>query len=425
MNKQQKLGIKDYIRTDKKIKIGIDISNLSPDFYGGIDTYCLGLIKGFSKNYNQCEFQIYLTKEYFKKRKKDLVFNKNFKYFTIDISFFKKMILKLYNRILPYVVPTLIKNYHFDYMLKNFIYSDFKKIVDNYSNILISPNVVLKSYNLDVPTLLNMHDIQHTHFPNFFSFRENNQRKMQYFNSALHATNIVASGKFIKKDLLREFPFIKKKISVILEGVDIKKFYHKVNNNKIEKFFKIKKIKKKSFLFLPAQLWEHKNHITIIKGMKILREKFNNNIILVMCGQKYQTSKYLFDFIKKNKLTNVIYLGVLKSDFVKWCFQNSFATICPALYESSSLVNLESIAAKTVVISSDIPTNLEKKFFFKVNIFKRIDPKSFAKIVNFITKKPELRNKQIHYNNKKIKLFSWQSTSKNYYLKCQMMLNEK
>ena len=114
MNKQQKLGIKDYIRTDKKIKIGIDISNLSPDFYGGIDTYCLGLIKGFSKNYNQCEFQIYLTKEYFKKGKKDLVFNKNFKYFTIDISFFKKMILKLYNRILPYVVPTLIKNYHFD-----------------------------------------------------------------------------------------------------------------------------------------------------------------------------------------------------------------------------------------------------------------------------------------------------------------------
>jgi glycosyltransferase involved in cell wall biosynthesis len=410
----------------KKLRIGIDISNLGPDFFGGIDTYCLGLIKGFSKNHNQCEFQIYLTKKYFEKRKKQLIFKKNFKYFFIpEISFYKKLVLKFYNRILPCLTTVFNKIYYFEYIIKNFIYSDFKKTVDSNSDILISPNVILKSYNLAIPTLLNLHDIQHTHFPNFFSFLENNRRKMQYFNSALYATSIIASGKFIKKDLLKEFPFIKKKISIILEGVDIQKFSYKINNIKIDNFFKKKKIKKNTFLFLPAQLWEHKNHITILKGMKILKEKFKNNIILVMCGQKYQTTKYLFDFIKDNKLTNVLYLGILKSDLVKWCFQNSFATICPALYESSSLVNLESIAAKTIVISSDIPTNLEKKIFFKVNIFKKINSKSFAKKVNFLTKKPEVRKKQINYNNKKIQLFSWKSTSNNYYLKCLQILNDK
>jgi len=408
----------------KKLKIGIDISNLGPYFFGGIDTYCLGLIKGFSENYTQCEFQIYLSKEYFEKRKKQLIFKKNFKYFTTEIPFYKKIILKFYNRILPNIEPLLSKNYYIDYIFKNFIYSDFKKIVDTNSDILISPAVVLKSYNLAIPTLLNMHDIQHVHFPNFFSYEENNRRKMQYFNSALHATNLVASGKFIKNDLLKEFPFIKNKISIIMEGVDTEKFLQKKNNIKINEFFRKKKIKKNFFLFLPAQLWEHKNHITILKGMKILKKIFNNNIILVMCGQKYKTSKYLFDFIKDNKLVNVIYLGVLKSNFVKWCFQNSFATICPALYESSSLVNLESICAKTIVISSDIPTNLEKKSFFKVNIFKKKNPKSFARIVNFLTKKPKLRKNQIEYNSKKIPKFSWESTSKNYYLKCLQILNE-
>ena len=50
----------------KKLRIGIDISNLGPDFFGGIDTYCLGLIRGFSEDYNHCEFQIYLSKEYSK-----------------------------------------------------------------------------------------------------------------------------------------------------------------------------------------------------------------------------------------------------------------------------------------------------------------------------------------------------------------------
>jgi len=410
----------------KKLRIGIDISNLGPDFFGGIDTYCLGLIRGFSEDYNHCEFQIYLSKEYLRSRKRQLIYKKNFEHFIIeDLSLYKKIILKLYNRILPFITPALIKSYHLDYIFKNFIYSNFKKTVDKNSDILISPNVVLKSYNLGVPTLLNVHDIQHKHFPFFFSYAENNRRKMQYFNSVSYATNIIASGEFIKKDLIKEFPFIKKKILTILEGVDIEKFSQKLNNTKINQFFINKKIKKKSFLFLPAQLWEHKNHITVLKGMKILKEKFNNNIVLVLCGQKYESSKYLFDFIKVNKLANVFYLGVIKNNLAKWCFQNSFATICPALYESSSLVNLESIAAKTIVISSDIPTNLEKKNIFKINIFKKTNPKNFAKTVDLLIKKPELRKKQIDYNNKKIHLFSWKLTSKNYYLKCLQILNEK
>ena len=410
----------------KRLRIGIDISNLGPDFFGGIDTYCLGLIKGFSENYKHCEFQIYLSKEYLKGRKKQLIYNKNFKYFIIeDLSLYKKIILKLYNRILPLIIPIFIKSYHLEYILKNYIYAEFKKTVDSNSDILISPNVVLKSYNLRVPTLLNVHDIQHKHFPFFFSRAENNRRKMQYFNSVLYATNIIASGEFIKKDLIKEFPFIKKKILIILEGVDIKKFSQKLNNTKINQFFKNKKIKKNCFLFLPAQLWEHKNHITVLKGMKILKEKFKNNIALVFCGQKYESSKYLFDFIKINKLANIFYMGVIKNNLAKWCFQNSFATICPALYESSSLVNLESIAAKTIVISSDIPTNLEKKNLFRINIFKKTDPESFAKTVNLLTQKLELRKKQIDYNNKKIHLFSWKLTSKNYYLKCLQVLDEK
>ena len=49
--------------------------------------------------------------------------------------------------------------------------------------------------------------------------------------------------------------------------------------------------------------------------------------------------------------------------------QNCISVICPALYRSSSLVNLEAVAAKSTIISSDIPTNLEKAKIFKVNTF--------------------------------------------------------
>ena len=49
------------------------------------------------------------------------------------------------------------------------------------------------------------------------------------------------------------FPFFKKKISVILEGVDVKNFSKKIKNKKTQSFFKTNNLKK-NLLFLPAQL---------------------------------------------------------------------------------------------------------------------------------------------------------------------------
>ncbi len=410
----------------KKLRIGIDISSLSPNFFGGSDTYCRGLLSGFAYGFNDCDFQVYITEDYFKNRKKQLIFKNNFKYIITKLPFHKKILLKIYNRVLPRVSIFFKKNkYRFDYILKNIIFSEFKHLVENNSDVLISPNVLLKCYNLKIPSILNMHDIQHVHFPHYFSFEENQRRDMQYFNSAHSTKHMIASGNFIKKDLIKCFPFLKKKISVILEGVDVKNFSKKIKNKKTQSFFKTNNLKKKSFLFLPAQLWAHKNHITVLKGMKILKEKYKNNILLVMCGQKFSDSIYLFNYIKKNNLDNVIYFGVLNYNFVKWCLQNSYATICPALYESSSLVNLESISSKTIVISSDIPTNIEKKTFFKINTFKKKNSSHFAKVVNNLSLNKDLRSKQIKFNNRAIQKFDWNLTSKKYYLKCRELLNEK
>jgi len=196
----------------KKLRIGIDVSSLSPNFFGGSDTYCRGLLSGFAYGFNNCDFQVYITEDYFKNRKKQLIFQNNFKYIITKLPLHKKILLKIYNRVLPRVSIFFKKNkYRFDYILKNIIFSEFKHLVENNSDVLISPNVLLKCYNLKIPSILNMHDIQHVHFPHYFSFEENQRRDMQYFNSAHSTKHMIASGNFIKKDLVKRFPFFKKK----------------------------------------------------------------------------------------------------------------------------------------------------------------------------------------------------------------------
>ena len=49
--------------------IGIDITSLNPDYFGGSDTYSNGLIKGLLAQKSNFNYQIYLTEEYLKKRK--------------------------------------------------------------------------------------------------------------------------------------------------------------------------------------------------------------------------------------------------------------------------------------------------------------------------------------------------------------------
>ncbi len=414
-----------FINKDKNKNIGIDISNLSPDFYGGIDTYLNGILSGFSNGFKNYNFQIYVDNNYFEKRRKNLIFKKNFKYLKVSNGLREKLLLKVYNRLLPYL---FFVNKHtklnMEFHLKNFIYSKFKKLAEESSDVLISPNVVLKCYNLKIPTLLNMHDIQHVHFPSYFDYEERKRRDLQYYNSAYFASKNIASGEFIKKDFIKQFPFLKNKITVIHEGIDIKNISKKVNSKKLKKYFKKIKIYRKKFLFLPAQLWLHKNHITVLKGIKLLNEKNNVDIKLVMCGQRYKKTEYIFEFIKKNNLKNVIYLGIINKQSLRWCLQNSLATICPALYESSSLVNMEAICAKTAVVSSDIPTNLEKKKFFKVNIFKKKSPLSFSNQILKLIRDKNVSTNQIKYNSKNIKYYDWKNVSKKYLNEAIKIINE-
>jgi hypothetical protein len=406
----------------EKLRIGVDISNLSPDFYGGIDTYCNELINSLLSLNKKISFQIYLSRQYFIARK--LKNNENCNYIIQNDSFIKKIIIKSYNRIYPYLSILLGEyKYIIEYKIRNYIYSHFKKKVETNSDVLISPNVNLTVYNLNIPTILNVHDIQHVHFPHFFTYSELNRRKYRYFNSVKYCSNLVSSGEFIKKDIDNAYEFAKKKNFVITEGVNLKKYRIEKKNYHLNNYFKKKNIYRNNYIFFPAQLWNHKNHLVVLKGIEILNKKIKYKIKLVLCGKSYPSSKEIFSYITNNNLDIiVVYLGVIDFEKKKWLFQNSFATICPALYESSSLVNLEAIASKTSVVASNISTNIEKSKVFKINIFKKKDSYDFANKIIFLIKNKKIKKKQIEYNYSIINSWDWRYVSDKYLLICKNLL---
>lgn len=385
------------------MKIGFNALNVSPDYRGGVNTYVFGLLNGmiqacsvrpndrlviFAKNSNQ-----HLFKNYESERCEIIVIS--FKNFT-----FKRTI----RRIGLYIIPT-----SWYQKLNDYLFSDIGETINRNADIVYIPTTIMDYYSYKIPSVLSMHDIQHAHYPEFFTKKELRLRDVLYGLSAKKANYFQASSEFIKLDLLSHFENLKaSQVEVIREGVDIKTFREQ---DTIDSFSDLNIPDK--FLFMPAQLWKHKNHLTVLKAIQYLNQK-GINIPLVLTGSSYSGSSEIFDFIEKNKLTSIYYLGVVKFEIIKMLFKRCRFLITAVLYESSSLPILEAAASGTAIMASNTAPNCELSEHLNILLFPT---KDYLKLAELIEANWEVsQNESINHNLSKIEYYSWNKVAETYLL---------
>jgi glycosyltransferase involved in cell wall biosynthesis len=200
-----------------------------------------------------------------------------------------------------------------------------------------------------------------------------------------------------------------KQITVISEGVNIKEFTVKRDID-IQSKFGIPK----RFLFFPAQLWKHKNHITVLKALKKL-ETQGIIIPLVMTGDKYSASDDILNYIKDNDMHYVYYLGKIDFKYLVALYQQAEFLMTATLYESSSLPILESVASDTAIIASKTPPNIEMLDNLKLNLFEPLDVEDCANIIKKCwLEDDKIITEQIKYNTNNIQLYSWDKVALKY-----------
>ncbi|MDP4115293.1 MAG: glycosyltransferase family 1 protein, partial [Bacteroidota bacterium] len=249
------------------------------------------------------------------------------------------------------------------------------------------------------------------HFPQFFSKFELLNRKIHHELSAELVTYIQASSRFIKKDIIEHFKFVpEEKVIFIPQGVNIDKFNVDVDTSYLSDKYGIPD----EFLLYPAQLWPHKNHLTILKALKILKEEHNTIIPLVLTGNKSKTSDEIFAFIGNNDLRNVDYLGLVPFEDILALYKRAKFLIYGSMHESSGLPLMEAAAAGTPIIASNIPPIVELCENLDINLFNTMDEKELAELLLKIWNDKELIKKQRENNLKNIQLYSWENSARKY-----------
>lgn len=151
---------------------------------------------------------------------------------------------------------------------------------------------------------------------------------------------IVTVSEFSKQCLIQNLNIEDKKIEVIGNG------WEHINNIIENDEKKDKRIKKDSFYFFIGSLFPHKNISWILEEARLMSDS-----LFVIAGRMH----YKFIETIKENLKNVIFLGYISDEYMKYLMNNCKAFLFPSLEEGFGIPVLEALALGTEVIVSDIP----------------------------------------------------------------------
>jgi glycosyltransferase involved in cell wall biosynthesis len=205
-------------------------------------------------------------------------------------------------------------------------------------------------------------DFQHLKMPKMFSLLENKYRDFLFKSYAKTSDFIILSSEDSKKYYKKEFPKYLNKVKVIR--------FVSQPDKRVYKLEDIRKIKKKYgfsgiFFYLPNQIWRHKNHILVLKALRLLKEEGKNIFVLCSGNNKdYRNKKYfkeILGYVKRYNLENNIkFLGVIDYIEVLALMRHCVSVINPSLFEGWSSTVEEAKSIGKNLILSDLAVHKEQ-----------------------------------------------------------------
>ncbi len=385
------------------MRVAINCLNLDPSFVGGLNSFTRGLLEGFAKTANGHQFRLYATTEN-QHLFESLRNEKSFVVIAIDDlthslrkSLCRAALLSFSERVYEFT--------------SNRVFRRIRELMDEEADVIYTPSVVLQSFDSRKASVLSMHDIQHAHYPEFFSWPKRLSRRITYGLSAQHARFFQASSEFIKQDLLRHFECISaEQITVIPEGVRVEEFSMPVHAASLCSRYAIPE----RFILFPAQLWPHKNHMTLLRALKQIEAKRGLQIPLMLTGGKYSAASRVLGYVAGQSMNYVHYLGRVPFADLVGLYQTAAFLVMPSLHESNSLPILEAAAAGTPVIASRIPPNEELARVLQLNLFDPLDENQLALLIWKLWNNDETARAQALRNRDQVAFYSWENAALRY-----------
>lgn len=317
-----------------KKSIGIYLS-AKPN-YGGTYQYSMSIIDAISADqgrkynvacyYSDPEWEP-LIPDYFNK---NLVVN----------SKLSEYILKIIGKLFPYLNGRVYAKF-----LSNIV----KNINSSNCELFIYPSQDKYSYQASKKSICSIHDLMHRYEPEYaeYSFMERYRRDIHYSAICRYSKIILVDSKIGLEHVVNSY-------KVDIDNIKILKFVspNYLLNLKEEDVI-LKYGLESKYIFYPAQFWEHKNHINLLKSIKILKERGLNVNLVLVGSQKNNYKKVLLQIKDLGISENVRILGYISNSELLSLYRNAIGMVFVSFLGPTNIPPMESMVTGCPLICSD------------------------------------------------------------------------
>jgi len=248
-----------------------------------------------------------------------------------------------------------------------------------------------------VPTVVTIHDLAYKFFPEEFLAGDLYKLNKWTEYSVKKASKVICVSNHTKKDLLKLYPAVANKTTVVLNGYRSQMSVKSIRSIKSEVI--------KPYILFVGTIQPRKNITTLIDAFEEF-SKLHDNIELKIVGKKGWKYADTMRKIESSPATDKIkYLGFVGDEELSALYGSAYATVLPSFYEGFGLPVLEAMSHGSPVIVSDKSSLPE----VTGDAALLCDPNDSGSIVKSLERLQDdsLRASLIKQSKTQLKQFSW------------------
>ncbi|MDC1387039.1 glycosyltransferase family 4 protein [Candidatus Thioglobus sp.] len=271
----------------------------------------------------------------------------------INISKFGRLVIKLRSKVFSAFILNVIQRF--------FRFNRFEKaLVDKKIDLVyfISPTYWTR-YLEKLNYITTIWDLCHRDFQEFPEVRENRNfevREINFTKNLTKAIAIITDSELGKDNIIKRYlvdgnrvyvapfsPSILFKENIQISQKDVQETKNKYGLSE-------------PYIYYPAQFWAHKNHIYILEGLVVLREKYNIILHAVFSGGDAGNLDYIKNIVLKLDLSDQVnFIGFAPNKDIPILYSAAVALVMPTYFGPTNIPPLEAFRVGLPVLYSNLP----------------------------------------------------------------------
>lgn len=321
-------------------------------------------------------------------------------------SWCRKHQIKVWNIAWPDLTEE-VKKYHLKCPVFSWIYSIYmtrlgKGIRKEKINAVVCTTQGSFVPNLGIKVIAPVHDLMHRYESVFPEVREEYEiREVLLSAKARYTWCILTDSKLGKKQFIESYSkYIKRRTHI----VSLPFVTQKNDKESIEEFIETPK----KYVFYPAQFWQHKNHINLVKAVNLLVKEIPD-IHLILVGSEKNGLKKIQQYIREHELEkHVTIKGFVSDGNIIYLYKHAVGLIMPSYFGPTNIPPLEAMALGCPVAVSNkyaMPEQVGEAGL----LFDPDSPKEIAECIRKIWFDDNLRQEMIRKGYQRIQKWNMEA----------------